>query len=773
MIGSTTRGGGFRGVLEYVFGSGKLDKPDRATLLGGTLIGRNPRELAKEFGGIRAMRPECKNPVKHISFSIPEGEHLTPEKWLKVGFRIANTFGYDAWALVGHDDKSHEDVHFVGSRITKNGEIIRETMHDFERTESVCREMEKEFGLRQVESPERLPSGRKKPDLVKRVTRNEQKMIDRTGMPSWKVAIQSAAIEVLQAKPVSIEAFELGLSRLGIDIKKGIKKGQLSGLTYIHRETREVMKGIDLGDGFKGASIVAIVAKNHEEFQNEALAARPATPRIEPDVEWGTPGELARELAHGDYLRDEEFFLQTKRWPWDFEQPAAGLERSLEPGGFQPGIGFQRKPHPECEVAGLGPQLIPSVGGSSPQRGMALPGRSVRNPTPWSQAGLGAGAIEAGEGRKLDPDPQVDGHQEGGSTPESGTIPLRLAGAEGPGQSIRTEESNPVRGDGHNHGGAPSNERLVAAAHDAPEGQGSSVAALSGERAGGNEVPGRREPLESPDTLGQRNGERPYSEVALRPHSRPPVGKDSGRRDPGRTGPRSETGLILLHWDKRVLQPAALDLCDLKDLAEHQAVAFVQKLGPPVEAAFGLVGQERGLTSMSAVLAHGVEPNLRVEAVARVMLWARAVWDKATGLFLPREYREARERLHDRELTDFRPIKGDGPVVIMDGREMPMAQAVERALRPSLRIVVPEMPAPAPTSSDEPRTPLKKPLKMGGKSIAYVSGGTDDGFLRRQEARETPIINPNGSGNGPAPAPAPASVEPTVKKPNRLLPKKP
>ena len=156
------------------------------------------------------------------------------------------------------------------------------------------------------------------------------------------------------------------------------------------------------------------------------------------------------------------------------------------------------------------------------------------------------------------------------------------------------------------------------------------------------------------------------------------------------------------------MAPAALDLGDLAHhLVEHQVVATIQKFGPPQDAAFALVGMQRGLISEEAMVAHA--PNLRAEAVARVMLWARMAWDKATGLFMPREYREARERLHDRDLTDFRPVEGGEPVVVMDGRELPLAEAVRRAMTPALpsRIVVPELPAPTPAPPEPQPAPKK------------------------------------------------------------------
>jgi hypothetical protein len=51
MIGKQIKGTGFRGCLNYVLG-----KKD-AALIGGTMCGQTPEELAAEFGIARQLRP--------------------------------------------------------------------------------------------------------------------------------------------------------------------------------------------------------------------------------------------------------------------------------------------------------------------------------------------------------------------------------------------------------------------------------------------------------------------------------------------------------------------------------------------------------------------------------------------------------------------------------------------------------------------------------------------------------------------------------------------
>jgi hypothetical protein len=51
--------------------------------------GDNPRELAKEFGEIRKLRPNLGKAVLHVSLSAAPGEHLSDAQWTEIGRRYA------------------------------------------------------------------------------------------------------------------------------------------------------------------------------------------------------------------------------------------------------------------------------------------------------------------------------------------------------------------------------------------------------------------------------------------------------------------------------------------------------------------------------------------------------------------------------------------------------------------------------------------------------------------------------------------------------------
>jgi len=82
MIGTQIKGTGFRGCLNYVLG-----KKD-ATLIGGTMCGQTPEELAAEFGIARQLRPNLKVAVFHATLSVDRTEKLEDRVQTTINFLV-------------------------------------------------------------------------------------------------------------------------------------------------------------------------------------------------------------------------------------------------------------------------------------------------------------------------------------------------------------------------------------------------------------------------------------------------------------------------------------------------------------------------------------------------------------------------------------------------------------------------------------------------------------------------------------------------------------
>jgi len=153
LIGSIRKGSGHRGVLNYICRAGEPERKD-ARIIGGNMAGQTPRELAAEFGLVRKLRPKLARAVFHASLSNPATDRaLSDDEWNAIAERYLHGMGFTAapFVVVRHEDTSHAHIHVLASRINTAGNTVSEG-HDFRRSETLLREIEKDYGLTQVAS---------------------------------------------------------------------------------------------------------------------------------------------------------------------------------------------------------------------------------------------------------------------------------------------------------------------------------------------------------------------------------------------------------------------------------------------------------------------------------------------------------------------------------------------------------------------------------------------------------------------------------------------
>lgn len=146
MIGKVIKGRSFRSLCVYLLNG------DRGSIIGGNMAGTTPRELAKEFGAFRKLRPNLSRAVAHIPLSAhPDDRHLSNAEWREIADTVAKGLGFEhcARVLVRHIDTEHEHVHLVLSRIDLHGKTVSDA-NDFQRAEKLLRQIERDHGLKQV-----------------------------------------------------------------------------------------------------------------------------------------------------------------------------------------------------------------------------------------------------------------------------------------------------------------------------------------------------------------------------------------------------------------------------------------------------------------------------------------------------------------------------------------------------------------------------------------------------------------------------------------------
>lgn len=180
MIPNISRGGGFRGLLNYALGGQKFNGEERRTdprIIGGNMLGRDCRSLASEFKISRNLASSrTKKPVYHVSLSLAPGEQLNPEQWQAVAQKFIDRMGdkgrdrgdvglsseQNQYVLIHHPaapgstEKDH--VHLIISRINFDGQTapLRHDRHD---AQQIALDLEREFGL---EAREPVPPERKR-----------------------------------------------------------------------------------------------------------------------------------------------------------------------------------------------------------------------------------------------------------------------------------------------------------------------------------------------------------------------------------------------------------------------------------------------------------------------------------------------------------------------------------------------------------------------------------------------------------------------------------
>ena len=240
MIAKLIKGKGFRGALEYDLQTSK------GYCLDSNMAGDSPRELAKEFGAIRALRPNLAKAVCHVSVSLHPKESLTDEQWKEVAQTYLKGMGFNdnQYVVTKHTDTSHPHIHILANRISMKGEVVSDSK-DYQRQEAIMRRLEKEYGLEQVAPSHE--STRKAP------TKGEVECAVRTGVPSAKGTLQVLVDAASQGKP-KLDEFTKRLEKEGVQtILNKAQTGRISGISFQHNNI--TMKGSDLGRGYSWAGL--------------------------------------------------------------------------------------------------------------------------------------------------------------------------------------------------------------------------------------------------------------------------------------------------------------------------------------------------------------------------------------------------------------------------------------------------------------------------------------------------------------------------------------
>jgi len=219
MIGKIVKGSSFGKVLAY------LHAKEGAVLIGGNMEGKNPTQLAEEFSRSKALNPDLKKPVCHISLSVAMHEAQSEEQWQAIAsdYMEGMGFGNCQYVIYQHHDQKHDHIHIVANRTCLlDGKTVDDSW-DFRRTESLLRKLETTYNLQPVQSS--WEKGKRSP------TTGESRFTERTGDPSVRTKLQQILDEAI-APNLEMPQFIEAIQQQGAAIKLYRKSTGFTGISY-------------------------------------------------------------------------------------------------------------------------------------------------------------------------------------------------------------------------------------------------------------------------------------------------------------------------------------------------------------------------------------------------------------------------------------------------------------------------------------------------------------------------------------------------------------
>ncbi|MBS0931167.1 relaxase/mobilization nuclease domain-containing protein [Klebsiella michiganensis] len=245
------RGKNFAGVVQYTLKPGAHHKCD-PVVIGGNMLDDTAHELITEFDGTKQLRPDVQKPVWHNSLRLPDGESLSNDQWVTIADDYMKRMGFSDTHLrcyVLHDDDG-QHIHIIASRIDLNGGKLYLGRNENLISTRIIGELEIAHGLTVTKpAPSITPMQQKR----RKVSRNEQMLSERTGLPSPKEALQQILDKSLADTP-DLLTFIKRLEEAEVGWTANIAStGKMNGFSFSYRDI--AFKASQLGKGYSWANL--------------------------------------------------------------------------------------------------------------------------------------------------------------------------------------------------------------------------------------------------------------------------------------------------------------------------------------------------------------------------------------------------------------------------------------------------------------------------------------------------------------------------------------
>ncbi len=246
------RGKNFSGVVQYALKPGSHHNSD-PIVIGGNMLGDTAHEMIAEFDNTKHLRQDVAKPVWHNSLRLPDGESLSNEQWSSIADDYMRRLGFSDTHLrcyVLHDDSAGQHIHIIASRIDIAGGKLYLGRNENLISTRIISELEIAHGLTVTKT---APSITPKQQKRRKVSRNEQMLTERTGLPSSKEALQQILDKSLADTP-DLLTFIKRLEEAEVGWTANIAStGKMNGFSFEYRDI--AFKASQLGKCYSWANL--------------------------------------------------------------------------------------------------------------------------------------------------------------------------------------------------------------------------------------------------------------------------------------------------------------------------------------------------------------------------------------------------------------------------------------------------------------------------------------------------------------------------------------
>ncbi|HAH3682223.1 TPA: relaxase/mobilization nuclease domain-containing protein, partial [Escherichia coli] len=224
-------------------------------------------------------RSDVAKPVWHNSLRLPQGESLTNEQWKRIADDYMKRMGFGDTHLrcyVLHDDQAGQHIHIIASRIDIAGGKLYLGRNENLISTRIISELEMAHGLTVTKVTKTAPSLSNTQPKRKRISRNEQMLSERTGLPCPKKSLQQILDKSLADTP-DLLTFIKRLEEAEVSWKVNVAStGKMNGFSFSYRDI--AFKASQLGKSYSWANLSNRLNYNPDHLEALRTGIPPEAP---------------------------------------------------------------------------------------------------------------------------------------------------------------------------------------------------------------------------------------------------------------------------------------------------------------------------------------------------------------------------------------------------------------------------------------------------------------------------------------------------------------